>query len=418
MNASAQILFEFLRSILYETDIRKLNTQMVDADHQDLAQGMNYLADCVTTLTDYSKALSTGELGILFPKENDRLCMNLKNLHANLNHLTWQAQQVAEGDYSQRVSYLGEFSVAFNKMTAQLKDREDMMKREAEEAEKRARQYRSYNEMLIALTAHRPELIIVADQENENVLYCNRCDREKILNRGEDEKLCSLCGNDLKICRMVMDSEIVRGTKDWEISGTDGQNYYRSTSYPIIWEGQDALVHIVEDITKDKREELNLTGLVYRDPGTGFYNRRFMLDCIETALGKGEAFTFVFIDIDGLKFVNDNFGHTEGDAYIQRIGEAIQNAFRISDVVARLGGDEFGAMLPKCKKEVATRIMNRLYEDLRKDKDSGYQKSLSYGFTEVSSGSHLTPDEIIRKADREMYECKRQHKKLYNDGRS
>ncbi len=55
-----------------------------------------------------------------------------KNIHANLNHLTWQAKQVAKGDYSQTVSYLGEFSEAFNTMTQQLKERELKLKQEAE----------------------------------------------------------------------------------------------------------------------------------------------------------------------------------------------------------------------------------------------------------------------------------------------
>ena len=56
--------------------------------------------------------------------EYNFLCENLKNLHANLNHLTWQAQQVTKGDYSQHVAFLGEFSTAFNEMTRQLQERE------------------------------------------------------------------------------------------------------------------------------------------------------------------------------------------------------------------------------------------------------------------------------------------------------
>ena len=54
------------------------------------------------------------------PPRDNFLCENLKSIHANLNHLTWQAKQVAKGDYAQTVSYLGEFSEAFNTMTGQL----------------------------------------------------------------------------------------------------------------------------------------------------------------------------------------------------------------------------------------------------------------------------------------------------------
>lgn len=61
----------------------------------------------------YSAEISKGNLSIEAPGRDNFLCENLKNIHANLNHLTWQAKQVAKGDYSQSVSYLGEFSEAF-----------------------------------------------------------------------------------------------------------------------------------------------------------------------------------------------------------------------------------------------------------------------------------------------------------------
>lgn len=73
----------------------------------------------------YSEALSRGNLSVKTPPRDNFLCENLKNIHANLNHLTWQAKQVAKGDYSQSVSYLGEFSEAFNTMTRQLQEREE-----------------------------------------------------------------------------------------------------------------------------------------------------------------------------------------------------------------------------------------------------------------------------------------------------
>ena len=79
----------------------------------------------------YSAEISKGNLSIEAPGRDNFLCENLKNIHANLNHLTWQAKQVAKGDYSQSVSYLGEFSEAFNTMTKQLKEREEELEEEA-----------------------------------------------------------------------------------------------------------------------------------------------------------------------------------------------------------------------------------------------------------------------------------------------
>ena len=85
---------------------------------------MQYLETAVKEMKQCSAALSKGDLSSFKPARENFLCENLKNIHANLNHLTWQAKQVAKGDYSQTVSYLGEFSEAFNTMTEQLRERE------------------------------------------------------------------------------------------------------------------------------------------------------------------------------------------------------------------------------------------------------------------------------------------------------
>ena len=91
--------------------------------------GLQCLDRAVQELKAYSAALSVGNLSDCSPSRDNPLCENLKNMQANLNHLTWQAKQVAKGDYSQTVSYLGEFSEAFNTMTAQLREREGPEKR-------------------------------------------------------------------------------------------------------------------------------------------------------------------------------------------------------------------------------------------------------------------------------------------------
>ena len=100
--------------------------------------GLKYLDHAVQEMKAYSAALSNGILSVETPGRDNFLCENLKNIHANLNHLTWQAKQVAKGDYSQKVSYLGEFSEAFNTMTEQLKQREGFLIEEAQQEKQQA----------------------------------------------------------------------------------------------------------------------------------------------------------------------------------------------------------------------------------------------------------------------------------------
>ena len=135
---NCELLFEYLRSILYDQQIHALDVKELDEPYQKLGKGLAFLQQAVEEMLAYTEDLSRGNLSGAYPSRDNFLCVNLKNLHANLNHLTWQAKQVASGDYSQHVSYLGEFSEAFNTMTAQLKERETQLKEEAQKVQKRA----------------------------------------------------------------------------------------------------------------------------------------------------------------------------------------------------------------------------------------------------------------------------------------
>ena len=129
---NCELLFDYLRSILYDVDVKPLDVDALDEPYQKLGKGLQYLDHAVRELKTYSAALSVGDLSRGYPSYNNPLCDNLKNIQANLNHLTWQAKQVAKGDYSQTVSYLGDFSQAFNTMTAQLREREEALKKQAQ----------------------------------------------------------------------------------------------------------------------------------------------------------------------------------------------------------------------------------------------------------------------------------------------
>lgn len=140
VDQNCERLFEYLRSILYDTPVHPLDVSELDAPYRKLGMGLQYLDQALQEMKNYSAALSKGNLSSFTPSRDNLLCENLKGIHANLNHLTWQAKQVAKGDYSQTVSYLGEFSEAFNTMTAQLRERELFLKQEAEREKLEAHQ--------------------------------------------------------------------------------------------------------------------------------------------------------------------------------------------------------------------------------------------------------------------------------------
>ena len=103
---NSELLFEYLRSILYDKKIQPLDVEQLDEPFRKLGRGLQYFAKTFTETKQYAAALSRGNLSVQPPPRENFLCENLKNIHANLNHLTWQAKQVAKGDYSQTVSYI------------------------------------------------------------------------------------------------------------------------------------------------------------------------------------------------------------------------------------------------------------------------------------------------------------------------
>ena len=245
---NCELLFEYMKGILYDSKTDSLDVNELSEPFRDLGQGLQYMQNAVQELVTYSAELSKGNLSVEFPEEYNFLCENLKNLHANLNHLTWQAQQVAKGDYSQHVAYLGEFSDAFNVMTKQLKEREEQLKEETEKAENRAELIEGYNELLVEILSKRKEWLLVVDKDSKEVLYCNKKKRMGQMK----ESYCQVCQK-----RLSFQSELLNWKSDeqysvWEMSG-EMDTYYRITSFPMEWKERSSYVHVVVDITEEKR---------------------------------------------------------------------------------------------------------------------------------------------------------------------
>jgi diguanylate cyclase (GGDEF)-like protein len=179
---------------------------------------------------------------------------------------------------------------------------------------------------------------------------------------------------------------------------------------------------IVAHLISLKRVEDELKQLASIDSLTGAVNRRTALIILEKHLGQcrrsGSPLTICLADLDGLKIVNDAFGHAAGDKYICSASAALVSAVRASDTVGRIGGDEFLIVFPDCRGDLVAGIMERVNADLADGQFcSGYVPRLSWG---VASASDLDKgrradmldlqrsiDMLLELADQRMYENKR-----------
>ena len=403
---NCELLFEYLRSILYDSKVQPLELEKLDEPYQKLGMGLQYLEKMVQEMKQYSAALSKGDLSGTVATRGNSLCDNLKNIQANLNHLTWQAKQVAKGDYSQTVSYLGEFSDAFNTMTAQLRERENALKQEAEAEKRHADLTESYNALLMDLISGSEEEIIVTSVDGTKILYCNRDDEPEKVKNGEIYRMCL----EEAAKEQSSDAEYLTSVK-WNWEAEDSQHrFYKIRSRIIAWQGEKAYSHIIREVTETRQREELLRRKAQRDPLTGIGNRSYFLEKAEDLLEKEINLVFCYCDLDHLKYINDHFGHAEGDWYIRHFVRTVENQIRKEDAFARVGGDEFCIVLQNCPMQAAREKMENIHALFSEEKTHEYPKSFSCGMIEVPKDHEpIEIADIIRQADSVMYLQKKKH---------
>jgi diguanylate cyclase (GGDEF)-like protein len=116
------------------------------------------------------------------------------------------------------------------------------------------------------------------------------------------------------------------------------------------------------------------------------------------------------VDLDGLKKINDGFGHQEGDFVLKEAADILKKTFREADIIARIGGDEFAVLMMDTTATNSTMLSARLQKELDIRNATGkrdYTLSFSMGLTRCAPGSQCSIDELLGQADKLMYEDKR-----------
>jgi diguanylate cyclase (GGDEF)-like protein/PAS domain S-box-containing protein len=201
------------------------------------------------------------------------------------------------------------------------------------------------------------------------------------------------------------------------ITTQDGREIWLGQNTQLVME-QGRVVGfqaIARDITERKLALEELQNLSLTDDLTGLYNRRGFLTLAEQQMKhvqrSDEHSILVFADIDGLKQINDRFGHQEGSNAIVKAAQILKETFRESDILARLGGDEFTVLATVASNDRTDAIKNRLQQKIRSfnaQHDLDYDLSMSIGIAQLDLQSKHSIDDLIRRADAAMYEHKQQ----------
>src|SRR6266852_2632572 len=145
--------------------------------------------------------------------------------------------------------------------------------------------------------------------------------------------------------------------------------------------------------------------LAVSDPLTGLANYRRLLDVLENETERtnrtGRPFSVLLLDLDGLKNINDSYGHLVGSRAICRLGDILRIHCRAVDTAARYGGDEFALVLPESQEDEARRVANRIREVMAND-DEPPHLSASIGIS-IYRGDGERIEKLLSEADQDLY---------------
>ena len=177
---------------------------------------------------------------------------------------------------------------------------------------------------------------------------------------------------------------------------------------PILGDDGEVVGVVLEfrDFTDRKKKLEEIRYLSYHDHLTGLYNRRFFEEeLLRLDTARNLPLTIVMGDVNGLKLINDSFGHAMGDELLRKVAEALNLGCRADEIVARLGGDEFVILLPKTDSAAAEKIIRRIRDITAKCKVGSIDISITFGFeTKIRADENI--QDIFKNTENHMYRKK------------
>lgn len=397
------LLFQYLKDVIYDPKCAQLNVEELPQDFQTLGEGMKLVGEWIKEARSVSSAIAKGDLTYQPTDPENVFVAPLKELQSVLRHLAWQTQQVAKGDYSQKITFMGEFADAFNTMTKQLQERRSALVEEKQNVENQNRNLNSAVQLVMLFANYTKNMVIIHSLDDNRDLFVNNT---ALVFFEEHPHFKNLLQEKLKEKEKITEKEF------WEFETRTIEDeidmFFMIESYPVSLDNRPIVAHILTDDLKRKKQEAAMSQLAYQDSLTGCFNRRFAFKKMNDLMTQGFDFVLSFVDVDYLKYCNDTFGHHFGDAYILDVVDVLKPL----GTCCRVGGDEFLLI----QVNTTAKQQNQLLEECRrKIKATGEFKSFSYASGEIKADSKQSLEEMIEEIDQLMYEYKTIHRKVLDD---
>jgi diguanylate cyclase (GGDEF)-like protein/PAS domain S-box-containing protein len=209
---------------------------------------------------------------------------------------------------------------------------------------------------------------------------------------------------------------VIRNGKPVRFEDVRNKRFIDQVIYPVcdVSGEVERLAFFGADITRRREMEIELEAMALTDQLTGLYNRRGFFTLATRELRRAqrskESMLLFFADLDGLKAINDDFGHEEGDRILMAAAKILTQTFRTSDIISRIGGDEFAILVVDADESLMEKLLLRLYRLINNLNIRKLHKSklaVSIGHTVYDPTNPVSLDELISLADQRMYKMKK-----------
>lgn len=219
-----------------------------------------------------------------------------------------------------------------------------------------------------------------------------------------------------RICKAFSAGEEIRISEEtlWRADGTS----FFAQLFATPWYKDEKIAGAVitlTDITKQGKSKYEIKHSGYYDPLTGLYNRLFFrAEHYRLDIPENLPISIIVGDINGLKLINDTFGHIAGDTLLRKAAIALKRTCKDNHIIARTGGDEFMILLPKTTAEEGEKIISRIKDEFSRENILGIKGSISMGCdAKVSHDQDIA--ETIKNAENKMYTEKTLNRHIVNE---
>jgi diguanylate cyclase (GGDEF)-like protein/PAS domain S-box-containing protein len=224
-------------------------------------------------------------------------------------------------------------------------------------------------------------------------------------------------GRDQQSLVQLMSNQIPSYTIEKRYIRKDGSTIWVEIQVSVVFTEEgiaDYGISVIQDISERKQAATLIESMAYTDQLTGLANRALLADRLHQAMTlsrrRGRVLAVVFLDLDGFKAVNDQYGHATGDLLLRSLANRMKDGLREGDTLARLGGDEFVAVfLDLLDSAASTPLLERLLSVSSQVLAVGslnLQVSASLGVTFYPQAEEVDADQLLRQADQAMYQAK------------